>query len=56
MKQLEDRDGRSLPLLSPMSEIAGRMSVQLGAHLESQYGGRGVLLGGVMAVCPEPPK
>ena len=42
------RDGRSLPLLSPMSEIAGRMSVQLGAQfLESQYGGRGVLLGGV---------
>lgn len=47
------RDGRSLPLLSPMSEIAGRMSVQLGAQfLESQYGGRGVLLGGVSGVCP----
>ena len=47
------RDGRSLPLLSPMSEIAGRMSIQLGAQfLESQYGGRGVLLGGVSGVCP----
>ena len=47
------RDGRGLPLLSPMSEIAGRMSVQLGAQfLESQYGGRGVLLGGVSGVCP----
>lgn len=46
------RDGRGLPLLSPMSEIAGRMSVQLGAQfLESQYGGRGVLLGGVSGVC-----
>lgn len=45
------RDGRSLPLLAPMSEIAGRMSVQLGAQfLESQYGGRGVLLGGVSGV------
>lgn len=47
------RDGRGLPLLSPMSEIAGRMSVQLGAQfLESQYGGRGVLLGGVSGVRP----
>lgn len=45
------RDGRSLPLLAPMSEIAGRMSIQLGAQfLESQYGGRGVLLGGVSGV------
>ena len=45
------RDGRSLPLLAPMSEIAGRMSVQLGAHfLESQNGGRGVLLAGVSGV------
>lgn len=42
---------RTLPLLSPMSEIAGRMSVQLGAQfLESQYGGKGVLLGGVSGV------
>ncbi|MDQ0203959.1 alanine dehydrogenase [Pectinatus haikarae] len=46
-------DGHSLPLLSPMSEIAGRMSIQIGAHyLESRYGGRGVLLGGVSGVCP----
>lgn len=45
------RDGRTLPLLAPMSEIAGRMSIQLGAQfLESQYGGRGVLLGGVSGV------
>ena len=41
----------SLPLLAPMSEIAGRMSVQIGAQLlESQYGGRGILLGGVSGV------
>jgi alanine dehydrogenase len=39
---------RSLPLLSPMSEIAGRLSVQAGAeHLLKPHGGRGVLLGGV---------
>lgn len=45
------RDGRSLPLLAPMSEIAGRMSIQIGAQfLESQYGGRGVLLSGVSGV------
>ena len=45
------RDSRSLPLLAPMSEIAGRMSIQLGAQfLESQYGGRGVLLSGVSGV------
>ena len=47
------RDGRSLPLLAPMSEIAGRMSVQIGAQfLESRYGGAGVLLGGVAGVTP----
>ncbi|TIH30218.1 alanine dehydrogenase [Subtercola vilae] len=41
-------DNRSLPLLSPMSEVAGRLSVQVGAyHLMSAAGGRGVLLGGV---------
>lgn len=46
--QLADR---SLPLLTPMSEVAGRMSVQIGAHfLEKAYGGRGVLLGGVPGV------
>jgi alanine dehydrogenase len=48
--QLPDR---SLPLLTPMSEVAGRMSVQIGAHfLEKPYGGRGVLLGGVPGVAP----
>ncbi|MBZ4653083.1 MAG: ald [Peptococcaceae bacterium] len=43
----------SLPLLTPMSEVAGRMSVQIGAHyLEKPQGGRGVLLGGVPGVEP----
>jgi len=43
----------SLPLLAPMSEVAGRMSVQAGAHhLEKAQGGRGVLLGGVPGVAP----
>jgi alanine dehydrogenase len=42
-----------LPLLTPMSEVAGRMSVQIGAHfLETFYGGRGILLGGVPGVPP----
>jgi alanine dehydrogenase len=42
-----------LPLLRPMSEVAGRMSVQVGAHyLEKEQGGRGVLLGGVPGVQP----
>jgi alanine dehydrogenase len=42
---------RSLPLLAPMSEIAGRMAAQAGAHhLERPKGGRGVLLGGVPGV------
>ena len=41
----------ALPLLKPMSEVAGRMSVQVGAHyLEKEQGGRGVLLGGVPGV------
>lgn len=49
---VEDPDG-SLPLLIPMSEVAGRMSVQQGAkYLEKTYGGRGVLLGGVPGVLP----
>ena len=44
------RDG-SLPLLTPMSEVAGRMSIQVGAvYLEKPMGGRGVLLGGVPGV------
>lgn len=43
----------SLPLLTPMSEVAGRMSVQVGAQfLQKAYGGRGVLLGGVPGVPP----
>ena len=44
---------RSLPLLAPMSEVAGRMSVQVGARfLEKYQGGRGILLGGVPGVEP----
>jgi len=44
---------RTLPLLTPMSEIAGRMATQIGAHfLERPHGGRGVLLGGVPGVPP----
>ncbi|WP_417317677.1 alanine dehydrogenase [Emcibacter sp.] len=42
-----------LPLLAPMSEVAGRMSIQAGAHaLEKEKGGRGLLLGGVPGVAP----
>ena len=49
---IHDVDG-SLPLLTPMSEVAGRMSVQVGAqYLEAPNGGRGVLLGGVPGVAP----
>jgi alanine dehydrogenase len=48
------RDGHGmLPLLMPMSEVAGRMSVQVGAnYLEKERGGRGILLGGVPGVPP----
>jgi alanine dehydrogenase len=47
-----DAEG-GLPLLAPMSEVAGRMSVQAGAHhLEKAQGGRGVLLAGVPGVAP----
>jgi len=47
-----DRHG-TLPLLAPMSEVAGRMSVQVGAHcLEKEPGGAGILLGGVPGVPP----
>ncbi len=47
-----DAEGR-LPLLKPMSEVAGRMAVQVGAnYLEKAHGGRGVLLGGVPGVKP----
>ena len=49
---IEDRDGR-LPLLKPMSEIAGKMAVQVGAHcLEKHQGGMGLLLGGVPGTKP----
>lgn len=49
---IETPDG-ALPLLEPMSEIAGKMSIQVGAHfLERAQGGRGVLLGGVPGVNP----
>jgi len=49
---VRDRSG-GLPLLTPMSEVAGRMSVQVGAaYLEAEHGGRGVLLGGVPGVAP----
>src|SRR5262249_27397546 len=48
------RDGRgNLPLLTPMSEVAGRMSIQEGAkYLEKPFEGRGILLGGVPGVLP----
>jgi alanine dehydrogenase len=43
----------SLPLFTPMSEVAGRMAPQMGAHyLEKAQGGRGILLGGVPGVPP----
>src|SRR5262249_30294698 len=43
----------SLPLLAPMSEVAGRMATQVGAHyLQREHGGRGVLLGGAPGVRP----
>jgi alanine dehydrogenase len=46
-------DDGTLPLLAPMSEVAGRMSVQVGAHfLERHNGGRGVLMGGAPGVRP----
>ncbi|MGH2701615.1 MAG: alanine dehydrogenase [Actinomycetota bacterium] len=49
---VEDPDG-SLPLLAPMSEVAGRMAPQVGAHfLERENGGRGILMGGVSGVAP----
>jgi alanine dehydrogenase len=49
---IREADG-SLPLLTPMSEVAGRMSVQIGAkYLEAPSGGRGILLGGIPGVAP----
>lgn len=51
-ENIVDPDG-SLPLLTPMSEVAGRLAVQVGAiYLERPNGGRGVLLGGVPGVAP----
>ena len=48
-----EKPDRSLPLLIPMSEVAGRMSIQQGAkYLERPQGGRGILLGGVPGVAP----
>ncbi len=49
---IETDDGK-LPLLTPMSEVAGRLAIQEGAkYLEKTYGGRGILLGGVAGVPP----
>ncbi len=49
---IEEKSG-ALPLLTPMSEVAGRMSIQVGAcYLERTHGGRGVLLGGIPGVEP----
>src|SRR5204862_1217173 len=48
-----ETDDRRLPLLAPMSEIAGRIAAQAGAYfLEKPLGGRGLLLGGVPGVAP----
>src|SRR5665647_2754611 len=45
--------GGGLPLLAPMSEVAGRMAIQAGAtYLEKEHGGRGLLIGGVPGVAP----
>jgi alanine dehydrogenase len=52
METIRDRRGR-LPVLAPMSEIAGRLTPQIGAHyLQHQAGGRGILLGGSVGVRP----
>lgn len=49
---IQNADG-SLPLLTPMSEVAGRMATQIGAfYLQKDHGGKGVLLGGVTGVKP----
>ena len=48
-----EKEDRSLPLLTPMSEVAGRMATQVGAHfLEKPQGGKGKLMGGVTGVRP----
>jgi alanine dehydrogenase len=47
------REDGSLPLLTPMSEVAGRMATQIGAfYLQKDHGGKGILLGGVTGVKP----
>ena len=47
------KEDKSLPLLTPMSEVAGRMAIQEGAkYLEKPFGGRGILLGGIPGVQP----
>ncbi len=52
METIRDRRGR-LPVLTPMSEIAGRLTPQIGAHyLQRPFGGRGILLGGATGVRP----
>ena len=51
--KVKEPQASELPLLAPMSEVAGRMSVQIGAHfLERHNGGRGVLMGGAPGVQP----
>lgn len=46
-------ENRSLPLLTPMSEVAGRMATQIGAfYLQKDHGGKGILMGGVTGVKP----
>src|SRR5205823_9789504 len=48
-----ETDRRALPLLAPMSEVAGRLAAQAGAYfLEKPLGGRGLLLGGIAGVAP----
>ena len=48
-----EKEDHSLPLLTPMSEVAGRMATQVGARfLEKPQGGKGKLMGGVTGVCP----
>ena len=49
---VKEKDG-SLPLLTPMSEVAGRMSIQIGATLlQKNHGGKGIVIGGVPGVAP----
>ncbi|MGH3147226.1 MAG: alanine dehydrogenase, partial [Rubrobacter sp.] len=53
METIRDRRGGGLPVLTPMSEIAGRLTPQIGAtYLQRPFGGRGILLGGAVGVRP----